>query len=291
MDVHSPDSRTPASRHRSYCAGQVRRYDRDRYLTALYAPDARRAALFALYAFNLEIAKTRETVSEPMIGQIRLQWWREAVEGIYEGKTRQHEVCQALSRAVGEGELSRPYLDRMIDAREFDLTDEAPEDLAALERYAEESSSTLMMLALQALGGAAPEALEAARRGGIALALAGLLRAVPFHARQGRIYLPGDLCREAGVRRADILKGTPPTGLSQVVAEIARAARGHLSEARRGRAAVPRGALAALLPLAIVGASLKRIERAKFDVFHPRIEPGPAARQLRLMLAVFRGSY
>ena len=66
----------------------VRRHDRDRYQTALFAPADRREALFALYAFNYEIARVRETVTQPMLGQIRLQWWREVVEAAYAGAPR-----------------------------------------------------------------------------------------------------------------------------------------------------------------------------------------------------------
>ena len=84
----------------SYCAGQVRAHDRDRYLTATLAPADRREALFALYAFNLEIARTREVISEPMVGQIRLQWWREAIGGVYEDDPRAHEVVRPLAAAV-----------------------------------------------------------------------------------------------------------------------------------------------------------------------------------------------
>ncbi len=76
----------------SDCARLLRRYDYDRFLTGLFAPAGRREALYAVYAFNLEIARTREAVSEPMLGQIRLQWWREAIEEIYAGRVRRHEV-------------------------------------------------------------------------------------------------------------------------------------------------------------------------------------------------------
>lgn len=60
------------------CGRDLQRLDPDRWLTTLFAPDASRPGLFALYAFNAEIARARESVSQPMIGQIRLQWWREA---------------------------------------------------------------------------------------------------------------------------------------------------------------------------------------------------------------------
>ncbi|MCH9020134.1 MAG: squalene/phytoene synthase family protein, partial [Proteobacteria bacterium] len=98
----------------SYCAGQARRYDRDRYLCALFAPAARREALFALLAFNAEVARIRETVSEPMLGLIRLQWWRDAIAGIYAGAPPRHAVVEALSLAVERHGLGRGEFDFLI---------------------------------------------------------------------------------------------------------------------------------------------------------------------------------
>ncbi|HTT79866.1 MAG TPA: squalene/phytoene synthase family protein, partial [Stellaceae bacterium] len=115
----------------------VRRHDRDRYRTALFAPAARREALFALYAFNYEIARVREIVTQPILGQIRLQWWREVIAAACAGTPpRQHEVAQQLSDAIGRFALCRELFERIIDAREADLADRAPADLAALEDYA-----------------------------------------------------------------------------------------------------------------------------------------------------------
>ena len=83
----------------SYCARHVRAQDRDRYLTALFAPGERREDLFALYAFNLEVAKTAEVVSETMIGRVRLQWWRDCLEETYAGRPRHHAVAGPLAKA------------------------------------------------------------------------------------------------------------------------------------------------------------------------------------------------
>src|SRR5438874_6276930 len=134
-------------------AALVRQHDRDRYQTTLFAPAERHEALLALYAFNYEIARVRETVSEPMLGQIRLQWWREVLDAAYAGAPpRQHEVVLPLTAAIHEFGLNRELFDRLIDTRERDLADEPPASLAALEDYAEGSSAPLVALALQALG-------------------------------------------------------------------------------------------------------------------------------------------
>jgi len=112
----------------------LRRHDRDRYQLALFAPAERRDALFALYAFNYEVARVREAVTQPMLGQIRLQWWREVVDAAYAGTSaRRHEVVQPLVAAIAECGLSRTHFDRIIDTRERDLADASPADLAVLE--------------------------------------------------------------------------------------------------------------------------------------------------------------
>src|SRR5579872_5539453 len=101
-------------------ADLVRRQDRDRFLSALFVPADRRAAVLALYAFNHEIAKTRDVVSEPLLGRIRLQWWREAIEEVYAGGTvRAHVVMTPLAAAIREHGLAREHFDAMIDAREL----------------------------------------------------------------------------------------------------------------------------------------------------------------------------
>src|SRR3954454_24269808 len=150
-------------------AAIVRRHDRDRYQTALFAPSDRREALFALYAFNYEVARVRETMTQPMLGQIRLQWWREVIAAAYAGApARRHEIVQPLVAAIGEFGLSRAPFDRIVDTRERDLGDAPPADLAALVDYAEGTSSALIDLALEALGAAEPASVEAARTVGIA---------------------------------------------------------------------------------------------------------------------------
>ncbi|MHA1537672.1 MAG: phytoene/squalene synthase family protein [Alphaproteobacteria bacterium] len=275
----------------SHCAVQVRAHDRDRYLTAILAPADRREALFALYAFNIEIARTRERASEPMIGQIRLQWWREAIEGIYQGKPRAHEVVRPLAAAIGDFDLSREPFDRLIDAREFDLGDAPPESLDALAGYAEATSSSVMQLALEILGAKGEAARSAAHHAGIAWALSGLLRAVVFHARAGRQYLPANLMKNAGVDSADLfeLRGGP--ALAKVAEDLADAARLALFCGREFRRDVPRVAIPALLPATLADMYLRRMTRQEHDLFAQPIVIGQPARQFRLLRAALLGRY
>ena len=136
------------------CGATLKRHDPDRYLTALFAPAESRDALFALYAFNLEIARVLEAVRDPLAGQTRLQWWRERIDALFEEKgagPHASEVVAALASVVGRRRLPRGPFESLLDAREFDLLEEPPEDLAALETYAEATAGSLAVLTLEAL--------------------------------------------------------------------------------------------------------------------------------------------
>lgn len=266
-----------ASTRLSPCANQVRRQDQERYLTALFAPAACREDLFALYAFNLEVAKTAEVVSEAMIGRIRLQWWREAIEEIYEnngGRPRAHAVVEPLAGAVTRHDLPRAPFERLIDAREADLDGEPPADLAALEAYAEGSAASLFTLALGVLDTPTERgpASEAVRHLGIAWALTGLGRAVPFHARQRRSYLPADLTREAGLEEAELFALRASPALARVVEALAETAGQHLAAARGLRREFPRTAMSLFLFASLAADHLSRLRRAGFDPFDLEVQ-------------------
>lgn len=267
----------------------VRRHDRDRYQTVLFAPPDRREALFALYAFNYEVARVRESVTQPMLGQIRLQWWREVVEAIYTGApVRRHEVVQPLAAAIEAFGLSRAHFDRIIDTRERDLAEEPPADLAALIDYAEGTSSVLLHLALEALAAAEPATVAAARAIGIAYALAGLLRAMPFHAAAGRSYIPRDIAGRADLDPADYVGRRDTPAVRAAAEHLAETAAAHLAAGRRGRDRTARRAVAALLPAVIAERYLLRLQRAGFNPFAPELAAPDPLQSWRLAVAALR---
>jgi phytoene synthase len=277
----------------SAVASLLRRHDRDRYLTALFAPGDRREALMALYAFNYEVARTREIVTEPLLGQIRLQWWRESLEAAYAGGlVRRHEVVEPLTAAIRAHGLSREHFERLLEARALDLAEAPPATLAELEAYCEGTSSRILWLALEVLGVRDDAAaVTAARETGIAYALAGLLRAIPFHARARRQYIPAELAAEAGLDPAALFALEPTPALRKAVAALAAEAARHLAAARRHAREVPGRALPALLPGRLAESALKRIARAGHDVFDPRLDAPSLGRNLGLAWSALRGRY
>src|ERR1700742_5079908 len=173
-----------------YCESLVREGDKNRFFATLFAPQKYRRALFVLYAFNLEVARTREQAREPMPGEIRLQWWRDVLGGVGRGDVDAHPVAAALREVVVRYRLPPKMLLDLIDARSFDLYDEPVESLSYLEQYAANTSSAVMELAARILrDGRDPGTGDLTRPAGIAYAIAGLLLAVPVHLARRELYL------------------------------------------------------------------------------------------------------
>jgi phytoene synthase len=266
-------------------ASHVRHSDPDRYFAALFAPAALRAHLFALYAFNHELARLAESVREPMLGEIRLAWWRETLKGARAGNPRNHDVARAMAEVLRAHDLPEPLFDALIEARHFDVTDAMFVDTAALEAYVDMTSGNVMRLAARILGaGEGSEAL--ARRAGLAFGLTGILRAVPHHALRRKLYLPRDLVEREKLEPEDVFAGKGSDALSRVVWQVALAARRHFAEARALR--LPKQAAAAFLPAALVPLYLKRLSGAAFDPFR-LTEVTIHRRQMRLLAASLRG--
>src|SRR4029079_14365377 len=133
--------------HFDHCEALVRQADKDRYLATLFAPERYRRPLFALYAFNVEIARVREVAREPMPGEMRLQWWRDVLTG-FRGE-QSGPVAAALVAVIVRYRLPLHVLSDLIEARSFDLYDDPMASLAELEAYAAKTSAAVMALAVQ----------------------------------------------------------------------------------------------------------------------------------------------
>ncbi len=275
----------------SYCGQEVQAHDRERFLTCLFAPAEHREALFALYAFNLEVAKTAEVVSEAMLGRIRLQWWREALDGIYEATPRKHAVVEPLSDAVKRYDLPRSLFDRIIDGRELDLEDLPLRDLDAFEAYTADTSGAVVQLAARILGVTEKAALQAAEDIGIAWAMIGLLRAVPFHAARKRCFLPDALAEKHQLSRGDLFELHASEALSKISKEIAGLAAERLTAARSQRRHFDRSSLAAMLPGAIARQHLRNLERVAWDPLKPRAQGPNHGLAFRVFLAYLLKRY
>ncbi|WP_420102295.1 phytoene/squalene synthase family protein [Bosea sp. (in: a-proteobacteria)] len=252
----------------AHCAALVREQDHDRYISCLYAPDARRHGLFALYAFSLEIARVRALVSEPLPGEVRLQWWRDLLEGQPAGEAQAHPVAAALLDTVKRYRLPIAPLTDLIDARTFDLYDDPMPSLRDLEGYAGETVGALIRLACIVLaGGRDPGGATACGHAGVAYALAGLMRSFPWHAAEGQVYLPADILARNGVTRDDIVRGRGGPGVLYTLKELREIARSHLKRLTSLSDTVPPAMRPAFLPVALVEPYLRQMERPGYDPY------------------------
>jgi phytoene synthase len=253
--------------------------DRDRYLANLYVPAAHRGALAALFTFGAEIARVRERAHEPMPGEIRLQWWREALAGERNGEARANPLSTALLDAIERYALPRQPFVALIDAHAFDLYDEPMPTLAVLEQYAAETQGALLTLAAQILGEPAsaiePVVMEAAT----AQVIAGLLQHVAIHAARGQLYVPLEVLGHFGAQADDIYAGRATAEVRAALAEMRLRARHHLDRAAAAQASIPAAVLPLLLPAALVRPALARMERPGYNPFAAAEPLSPWRRQ------------
>ncbi len=264
----------------------LRHSDPDRLLLVGFLPAAERLPVAALYALNAEIAKTRAVVSEAMLGSIRLQWWRDALDELFAGERPRHQCLQPLADPARHGRISRPLFDTILDARELDLDDAPFRSLDDLVAYAEATTAPLAYLAAELCAMDGPETRAALRRVSIAYALVGLMRAVPFHAQERRHFLPEELLRQHGVNPARLFDLKPGAGLPGVVAAV-------LDRAATELDAVPKLTDRARRPLLLPGVLaryyLRRLRRFGCDPFDRRVALRPVGRIGALIRAQWFG--
>lgn len=288
----------------SYCVRQVRAYDYHHYLCLLHLAPAVRKAAFTFRAFNIETARAMDVVSDPRTGLMRLLWWKEAVDKVFGNKLVEHPVAQALSSVIADHKVSKHWLKRSVEARINDANREEgtiPGTSAELERYAEDTQSTILYMTLQAGGIQSTVADHAASHIGKASGLLLLLKALPHHVnKQGTVhYIPASVAEECGLLitreggRSEVRAGER---LLDVVFKVASVAEAHLHKARELAPSVPKEAIPVLLPALPAQVLLDTLRRCEFNVFDPRLSRGvhgvsPLWYQLKLNWNAWRSRY
>ena len=271
-----------------HCEALVRASDKDRYLTALFLPSAARPHALALFAFNLEISAIRERARDPLAGDVRLQWWRDALAGRAAGGTAANPVANALIATIERYRLPAAAFERLIEAREFDLYDDPMPSTAAFDAYLRLTSSSLFELVGEMIGGEGPALASAAGHAGLAYGITGLLRALPLHASRGQIYLPADVLIRHRVDPQTILDGRTSSQLLNALKELREKAREHHKELDRLLATLPRHVQPAFQPLVLASGYLALMDRRGYDPFRTPIEISQLRRQWRLWRAARR---
>lgn len=269
----------------AFCADLVRGHDFARYASTLFVSPDERRALLALYAFNVEIVRVRDHITQPLPGEVRLKWWSEVLAGEGDGGVEGNPVVSELLLAIRHFRLPTDPLTRLIFEHQFDLYNDPMPTLAALEGYVADTSSTLFALAARIAAAASAEIDHAARHAGLAQGFAQVIAALPRDAARRQLFVPVQLLTEQGIGVEAIFaaKETPPVraALDQLIGE----ARLHLDTALSLLADIAPQARAMFLPLAVVRHDLGRMSRADSDPFVPR-----TASRLSTLWTLWRAS-
>ncbi|MFN0263582.1 phytoene/squalene synthase family protein [Tepidamorphus sp. 3E244] len=237
----------------AFCGAQLRAHDKDRFLSILFSPAEKRPHLYALHAFSAEITNVRDKVSEPMPGEIRLQWWMDVVRGERASEAASNPIAHALTETMARFSLPAKALVDMIDARIFDLYDDPMPTLGDFVGYAGETSSALMQMSAIILNdGEAPNTADIAGHGGVACTMARVLCNLPKHIAHGQLYIPLDMLNAHGVCREDVLARETTPEVRAVLKDFHDAADDHVAAMGRYLDQIPAKVAPAFLQTALV---------------------------------------
>jgi len=266
----------------------VRARDRDRYWSALFASDAARPALLALYAYHAELDHVLASAREPLAGQIRLKWWRDAVESASAGEKTGNPIADALNAAAAAHDLPRERLVAMADARIPPLFGDSPADMTEFAALLDDSHGTLFELAAAVLGDRSDAAKAAAREAGLALGIADAMRALPLSIARGRLTLPLAHLDARHVDLEAVGRGETSPALRAALGDLSADAASALQRFRLIQGQIEPKTLPAFLPLAPVDAYLGAMAAPDFDPLRETVSLNPLSRFWRIWRAARR---
>ena len=270
----------------AFCTDLVRARDFRTYAASLFVSPETRRAWIALAAFNAEVSYVRDHVSQPLPGEIRLQWWRDVLTGEGQGSRGEAEanpVAAELLLAITRYDLPVETFVRLIDAHVFDVYDDPMPDMAALEAHCRDTSAAMYALRAKVLGASSSDVSRVADHAGIAEGLTDVMLALPRHAARRQLYLPGDLMSLQGVIAEEVFLSQGNASLKDVLAHLRREARSQLEQALAMLTNAPSAASPAFLPLAVIGKVLTRLESS--EPFAP-----PTLSRLGILWATWRAA-
>ncbi|WP_065756479.1 phytoene/squalene synthase family protein [Bradyrhizobium paxllaeri] len=269
----------------AFCADLVRTHDFVRYASTLFLPAVHRRALLAIYAFNVEISRVREQVSQPLPGEMRMQWWTDMLEGAGHGGVEGNPVAAELRQTIGEFRLPIEPLLRLIEEHQFDLYNDPMPSMAALEGYATDTASALFSLAARIAAPPSAAIDHLARHGGLAQGIAQVLTALPHDAARRQLFVPLQLLLQHGSGMEQVFAGKQTPQARAAIDQLIGEARKHLRTAFELLAHVPPPVRPVFLPLTLTHRDLKRMSRADADPFVPQ-----ATSRLRILWTLWRAS-
>jgi len=269
----------------TFCADLLRSHDFPRYAATLFVPATERRALLALYAFNVEIVRVRDQVSQPLPGEIRLQWWTDMLSGHVHGSAEGNPVAAELLRAIRDFDLPVEPLSLLAEEHQFDLYNDPMPTLTALEGYLAATSSALFDLAARIMAPPSEAVAHLARHAGLAQGIVEVIANLPRDAAHRQLFLPEQVLASHGCSLEDVFAGKETPNLRAVLEQLAGEAQQHLTTASSLLAEVPASVRPAFLPLGQMRADLKRLSRPGRNPFTPQ----PSSR-LRTLWTLWRAS-
>ncbi|EFI27201.1 hypothetical protein CC1G_15026 [Coprinopsis cinerea okayama7 len=292
--TYATDTDSGIANPAAYCKDLVRKHDYESFLTSPFYPKAKQDAYFAIKAFAVELATVQENVSNSMIGQMRMQFWKDAIKDIGTGKSPKHPIALALLRASETANLPAYHFKRIIDARTAELETPSHLTIETLTSHAESTSSTVLYLLLSLLSLPSSALSHAASHLGVAQSFTTLLRALPYHATKGRMVIPAEITAKHGVNQEEVFRRGPGAeGLEDAVFEFATIANDHLITAREMfnqegmNGLIPDAALPIFLSGVPTASYLSRLEKANFNAFEPQLQ----VRDWKIPFKIWSGYY
>jgi phytoene synthase len=269
----------------AFCADLVRSNDFDRYASTLFVPADKRRPLLALYAFNSEVSRVRDQVRQALPGEIRLQWWTDALAGNGHGDVEQNPVAAELLSAVRNFALPVDRLTKLVDAHVFDLYNDPMPDLAVLESHFRDTSATLFACAARILGDHSEAVDHVAEHAGLAEGVTRITARLPYDAARSQLYLPLDMLQQNGGSEHEFFAGKTTPAIRATLDQLLKGAQEQLAVADGMLADVAVPARAAFLPMALVSYDLSQMADPGVDAFELYIRS-----RLRTLWTLWRAS-
>lgn len=271
----------------SLCAQEIRKNDHDHFLCGLFAPQDHQNDFFAIQFFYTETLRIRDAVSEAQLGLIRLQWWRDLVDGIYSGQRSteaENGTHQEFAQTLARRTIDQTLFDRYFNARSFDMEDRPHDDLAALLRYCEATGGLIAQIKEAAIG---YKPHEAALKIGTANAICYIIRTLAHQSRIARSKLPLSLIKKHNLDMNGFYKFESSPELKNIVKELVDEMERLIAQARTEGAT----SNAVLLNTVSLEDYLKRLKKVDYDPFTPHIGQGRLSKQIKLAFKAWRNRY
>ena len=269
----------------SFSADLVRTHDFARYASTLFVPSELRRALLSLYAFNVEISRVREQITQSLPGEIRLHWWTDMLAGVEHGGVEGNPVAAELLLTIRNFRLSIEPLTRLIEEHQFDLYNDPMPSMAALEGYINDTASALFLFAARIAGWQSPEIDHLARHAGLAQGIAQVIANLPFDASRRQLFVPLQVLQQHGSNIEEIFAGKQTPSVRAALDQLIGEAQRHLQPAFALLAEIPPEVRPIFLPLALVRRDLAWMSRADTDPFVPRV-----TSRFRVLWTLWRAS-